>query len=165
MPPVWQQWRQLAPRTRALALAIPIVFAAVVLAVSLVLGVFVLVLLVGSALATVVYAKNRTDRHNAAVDRGEIRVADDPNFRPASVADLDATALARLDQLGIDRTRLGRVVRFDGGVLVKQRTRTELAAVLGDDGGAALFDPRAVTDLRAASEYRAGRGREVIEQA
>jgi hypothetical protein len=35
-----------------------------------------------------------------------------------------------------------------------------VAVVLGDDGRHAYFDPRRVDDFRAASEYRAGRGRE-----
>jgi hypothetical protein len=43
---------------------------------------------------------------------------------------------------------------------VKRRSRTELAVVIGDDGGYAYFDSRAVTDLRAATEYLSGRGRE-----
>ncbi len=49
---------------------------------------------------------------------------------------------------------------FDGGCIVKRRNRTDVSVVVGDDGGIAYFDPRWVDDLRAASEYRAGRGRE-----
>jgi hypothetical protein len=157
---VWQQWRRLPPGTRIVLVVVPVAVALVLLLTAPVFGVFVTVLLAGSAAATVVYHKNRTDRHNAAVERGEIRLVDDPHLRTADPDDLDAHQTARLHGLGFDTGRLGAVQRFDGGWLVKRRTRAELAVVLGDDGGAALFDPRAVTDLRAASEYRAGRGRE-----
>ena len=53
-----------------------------------------------------------------------------------------------------------QVTGFDGGWIVKRRNGRDVSVVVGDDGGFAYFDPRWVDDLRAATEYRAGRGRE-----
>jgi hypothetical protein len=136
----------------------PLVVVAIVLAINVTFGVVLAVLFAGSAAATVTYIKNRTDRHNAAVDRGEIPMAADPHFSP--VTGLDAGLVRALEQIDYPTTRLGAVVRFDGGWLVKRRNRTEFAVVIGDDGGYAYFDSRVVSDLRAATEYMAGRGRE-----
>jgi hypothetical protein len=107
-----------------------------------------------------VYIKNRTDRHNAAVERGEIRIVADPHLQPHPVDGLDVPAMDRLRRLGYPPNDIGQVTSFDGGVIVKRRNRKDVSVVLGDDGGVAYFDPRWVDDLRAASEYRAGRGRE-----
>ena len=73
---------------------------------------------------------------------------------------MDADLARSLDRIGYPTVGLAPVVRFDGGWLVKRRSRTELAVVIGDDGGYAYFDSRAVTDLRAATEYlcRSGPG-------
>lgn len=138
---------------------LPLAVIALLLAASVTAGVAVAVLLVGAAAATATYAKNRTDRHNAAVDRGEITVPPDPHLRKAAVEDLDEGTAGRLAGLGYAPPTLGRVLRFDGGWLVEKRGR-ELALVAGDDGGIAFYDPRWVPGIRAATEYRAGRGRE-----
>ena len=160
LPPVRVQWGRLSLTTRVAVTVVPAAIAVLLLITAPLLGVFVAVLVAGSGAATLVYAKNRTDRHNAAVDRGEIRTVPDPHLRRAGTDELDVDVMQRLYELGFESDRLGRVHRFDEGWLVERRSRTELAVVLGDDGGAALYDPRSVTDLRAASEYRAGRGRE-----
>jgi hypothetical protein len=144
--------------TRAAIVLPPVVVIAAVLAIDVTFGLVLAVLLAGSAAATVTYLKNRTDRHNAAVDSGEIAVVPDPHFSP--VERLDSGLARDLERIGYPSTGLGPVVRFDGGWLVRRRSRTELAVVIGDDGGHAYFDSRAVSDLRAASEYLAGRGRE-----
>jgi hypothetical protein len=160
LPPVRAQWRRLSPGVRTAVIVGPLVVIGAVLAASLAVGTVVAVMLVGAWAASAVYVKNRTDRHNAAVDRGEIRVVADPHLRPSSLGIFDASALARLGELGFARDDIDQVTTFDGGVIVKRRSRHELAVVVGDDGGVAFFDPRWVDDLRAASEYRAGRGRE-----
>jgi hypothetical protein len=117
-------------------------------------------MVVGADLATVTYVKNRTDRHNAAVDRGEIVVRDDPHLRPVSPTELDPVVVERLSTIGYPPPDVGVVLRFDGGWLVKRRHRRDVAVVVGDDLGCARFDPRSTTDLWAATEYLAGRGRE-----
>ncbi|HEY3810248.1 MAG TPA: hypothetical protein VGL49_02345, partial [Acidimicrobiales bacterium] len=68
--------------------------------------------------------------------------------------------IERLDALGYPPTDVGEVTAFAGGWIVKRRNRHDVSVVVGDDGGHAFFDPRWVDDLRAAAEYRAGRGRE-----
>ena len=68
--------------------------------------------------------------------------------------------LARLGELGYPRADIGQVTGFDGGWIVKRRNRRNVSVVIGENGGVAYFDPRWVDDLRAAGEYRAGRGRE-----
>jgi hypothetical protein len=73
---------------------------------------------------------------------------------------IDPEVLRRLERLGYALGDLARVQRFDGGWLVERRQRTELGVVVGDDGGLAYYDPRWVPDVRAATEYLAGRGRE-----
>lgn len=160
LPPVREQWLRLPVAARAASVAVPLIVIGIVLAISLTAGATVGVLIVGMWVATVVYAKNRTDRHNAAVDAGEITVLPDPHFRPASGQDLPTDVLERADDLGRDPTRIGRVVRFDGGWIVKRRNPRDVAVVIGDDGGWARFDPRTVTDLWAVGEYLAGRGRD-----
>jgi hypothetical protein len=154
------QWGRLSLTTRVLIIVVPAAVAVILVVTAPLFGAFVTVLLAGSGAATLVYAKNRTDRHNAAVDRGEIRTVPDPHLRRANADELDVDVMQRLYDVGFAAERLGRVQRFDGGWLIQRRSRTELAVVLGDDGGTALYDQRSVTDLRAASEYRAGRGRE-----
>jgi hypothetical protein len=139
---------------------IPLVFIAAVLAADVAVGAVVGVMIVGVGAASAAYLKNRTDRHNAAVDRGEIPVVADPHLQPVAAVVLDAPVLERLNLLGFPRADIGEVTRFDGGWLVKRRNRRDVSVVVGDDGDHAYFDPRWVDDLRAASEYRAGRGRE-----
>ncbi|HWE55762.1 MAG TPA: hypothetical protein VG435_09625 [Acidimicrobiales bacterium] len=160
LPPVRAQWQAWAPGARAASIVAPLLLVAIVFAVDIRAGATVAVLVVGMALASAVYVKNRTDRHNAAVDRGEIRVLPDPGFRPAAVADLPADVIRRLTDLGHGPEDLGRVVAFDGGWIARQRNPRDVAVVLGDDGGWARFDPRTVTDLWAVGEYTAGRGRD-----
>jgi hypothetical protein len=114
----------------------------------------------GAAAATATYVKNRTDRHNAAVDSGEIRVPPDPHLREVQPSAIEPAVQERLRDLGYPVPQIGRVRRFDGGWLVERRSRSELGVVVGDDGGLAFYDPRWVPDIRAATEYVAGRGRE-----
>lgn len=160
MPPVREQWRRLGPAVRALAVGVPVVVLAVAVLLNPLAGATIAVLVVGLAAATAVYVKNRTDRHNAAVDRGEIAVIDDPNFRPVPLHDLPTAVVDRLTRNGFDDGDFGRVLRFDGGWIVGRSNPRDVAAVAGDDGGVARFDPRTVTDLWAVREYRAGRGRD-----
>jgi hypothetical protein len=138
---------------------VPVVLVALILAADVTIGLTVAVMVFGVGAATVVYLKNRTDRHNAAVDRGEIRVVADPHLLPVNAEALDAPVLERLAALDYPAHDIGEVTRFDGGWIVKRRNRRDVSVVVGDDGGHALFDPRWVDDLRAATEYRAGRGR------
>jgi hypothetical protein len=160
LPPVRTQWRRLDRWVRLAMVGIPAVLVAIVLAVDLAIGVVVLVMVLGVGAATTVYAKNRTDRHNAAVDRGEIRVVPDPHLRSVDATSLDGAVLERLAALGFWPNDIGQVTRFDGGWLVKRRNRRDVSVVVGEDGGHAYFDPRWVDDLWAAAEYRSGRGRE-----
>ena len=141
-------------------IAIPIVVTALVAAIDLRAGATIGVLLLGIGAATGVYAKNRTDRHNAAVDAGEIDVVPDPHFRSGRVDEVPADLLAQADDIGRDPAQIGRVVRFDRGWIVGRRNPKDVAVVIGDDGGWARFDPRTVTDLWAVGEYSAGRGRD-----
>ena len=113
LPSVYRQWTHLSPVTRVVLVAVPVIVLVGVIAVNPAAGATIAVLVVGVAAATAVYVKNRTDRHNAAVDRGEITVVADPGF-----ADVDRTALPAevLDRLGLDRMEagdVGRVRRFD----------------------------------------------------
>jgi hypothetical protein len=156
------QWRKLDRSVRLAIVGIPGLVVAIVLAADVAIGVVVLVMVLGVGAATIVYAKNRTDRHNAAVDRGEIRVVPDPHLRPVDAASLDRTVADRLAALRFWPDDIGQVTRFDGGWLVKRRNRRDVSVVIGEDGGHAFFDPRWVDDLRAAAEYRAGRGREPL---
>ena len=150
-------------RSTRLAIVVPpLVLVAVILIADVTIGLVAAVMVFGVGAATAVYAKNRTDRHNAAVDRGEIRVVPDPHLRRLSVGSLDAAVLDRLAVVGYPAHDIGEVTRFDGGWIVKRRNRRDVSVVIGDDGGHAFFDPRWVDDLRAAAEYRAGRGREPI---
>lgn len=160
LPPLREQWARLAPATRAATVAGPLVVIGIALAIDLRAGATVAVFVLGLVAATAVYVKNRTDRHNAAVDRGEIRVIDDPHFRPAGPEDIPPGALGRIDGMDDDPRGVGRVLRFDGGWIVRRRNPRDVALVIGDDGGWARFDPRSVTDLWAAGEYLAGRGRD-----
>lgn len=160
LPPVRQQWRRLAPTLRLLTVGIPIVFLAVIALFSPLAAATIAILVVGLAAATVVYVKNRTDRHNAAIDRGEITVVDDPDFRPEPAHDLPEAVVRRLARYGFDAGDIGRVLRWDAGWIVGRSNPRDVAAVVGDDGGLAQFDPRTTSDLWAVREYRAGRGRE-----
>ena len=153
-----QQWRRLGPGLRAALVAAPVVVIGATFALDVRVGATVAVLLVGVAAATATFAKNRTDRHNAAVDRGEIQTVADPHF--ADGGRPEPALVERLGGLGFAADDIGRITRFDGGWLVRRRNPRDVAAVLGDDGGCAYFDPRTVTDLWAAAEYLAGRGRE-----
>ena len=160
LPPVRVQWRRLRPSVRALLVAFPAAITGALFAASVDAGVAAAVLSAGAGAATATYAKNRTDRHNAAVERGEIRVPPDPHLVPVAPSKLDAEVRDRLKRIGYSTAAIARVQRFDGGWLVERRKRAELGVVLGDDGGLAYFDPRWVPDIRAATEYIAGRGRE-----
>jgi hypothetical protein len=154
------QWRRLSRAARLAIVGIPLLLVAGLLAGDPAIGAVMAVLVAGAGAATAVYAKNRTDRHNAAVDRGEIRVVPDPRLQQTTVTSLDVAVLHRLERLNYPAHDIGEVTRFDGGWLVKRRNRRDVSIVIGDDGGHAFFDPRWVDDLRAAAEYRAGRGRE-----
>ena len=162
LPPVPQQWARLSLGFRWVLVASPIALVAIVFDLSLAAGTTAAVLIVGVAGATVMFAKNRTDRHNAAVDRGEIAVVPDPHIRAVAAHDLSDEAKDRLAAVGFDLADPVRVQRFDGGWLVRRRNPRDVAAVVGDDGGCAQFDPRSVTDLWAVAEYLAGRGRDNI---
>jgi hypothetical protein len=162
LPPLRTQWRRLRPGIRFTLVAAPVVVVAILFALGATIGVVGLVLIGGAAAASVVYVKNRTDRHNAAVDRGEIRVVADPHVQSVPVGLLDAHVLERLAGLGYAASDIGEVARFDGGWIVKRRDRYAIGVVVGDDGEFARFDPSRVDDLRAASEYRAGRGRDRV---
>lgn len=159
-PPVAVQWARLSLASRVGSIAAPLLLIAIVLAVDVRAGVTVAVLIVGAAAASVVYVKNRSDRHNAAIDSGEIRVPPDPQLRPAAPEELPEGLLRGVDGLDADPTQVGRIERFDGGWIVRRRNPRDVAVVVGDDGGWARFDPRVVTDLWAVAEYRAGRGRD-----
>lgn len=160
-PPVREQWRELTAPTRWAIVVGPTVALAAVLALNLAAGAAVGVLVVGAAAATVMYVKNRTDRHNAAIDRGELVVPDDPHIRRSDLSALDAGTLAVLDRLGYG-VDVGTVKQFDGGWIVRRRNPRDIAVVIGSDGGVAFFDPRWVPDLVAATEFLAGRGREPV---
>ena len=160
LPPVRTQWRRLGRGVRVLIVAGPVLVVVLLFLVSVPAGAAIGVMAVGAGAATVTYVKNRTDRHNAAVDRGEIPLREDPHLRPASPDRLDPGLADRLSSIGYPRGDLGEVTRFEGGWLVKRRNRRDVAVVVGDDDGWARFDPRTVTDLWAATEYLAGRGRE-----
>jgi hypothetical protein len=160
LPPVRTQWLRLALWLRVVLVVVPLVLVVAVLLLDVAAGLTALVFAAGAAAATVVYAKNRTDRHNAAVDRGDIKVAADPHFRAARPEELGEGDWVRLARLGFDRGVVGRIERFDGGWLVRRRNPRDVAAVVGDDGDWAQFDPKAVSDLWAATEYLAGRGHE-----
>jgi len=159
-PPVREQWRELPLAMRVVVTAVPALIVILVLALNLAAGVAAAVLVVGAAAATTTYVKNRTDRHNAAIDRGELRVPDDPHLARVELSTLDSRLLERLAELGYGRSDLGQVKRFDGGWIAKRRNLHDIAVVTGDDGGVAYFDPRWVPDIHAATEYLAGRGRE-----
>lgn len=160
LPPLRRQWRRVSLGVRIGVILGPLLVLAILFAASVQLGAVVAVMVVGVWAATAVYIKNRTDRHNAAVDRGEIRVVADPHLEATRPDALDAQTVERLGRLGYPPNDIGQVTKFDGGCIVKRRNRNDVSVVVGDDGGIAYFDPRWVDDLRAASEYRAGRGRE-----
>jgi hypothetical protein len=160
LPGVRTRWRRLSRNTRLAIVGVPLVVVGLLLAADVTIGVVAAVMVGGVAAATAVYAKNRTDRHNAAVDRGEIRVVADPHLLPLGSAALDEPVLERLAALDYPSYDIGGVTRFDSGWIIKRRNRRDVSVVVGDDGGHAFFDPRWVDDLRAATEYRAGRGRE-----
>jgi hypothetical protein len=140
--------------------AVPLTLAACLFAAGPEAGVAATVLLVGAGAATATYVKNKTDRHNAAVEAGEITVPPDPRIRTSALVDMSSATRERLNLLGFPAGEIGRVERFEGGWLVERSRRGELAVVVGDDGGIAYYDPRWVPDVRAATEYLAGRGRE-----
>jgi|HubBroStandDraft_1064217.scaffolds.fasta_scaffold288638_1 hypothetical protein len=160
LPPLRRQWRRVRPRVRYAVVGIPAVIVAILFAVDVTIGVVALVLAAGVWAATGVYVKNRTDRHNAAVDRGEIRVPADPHLRRVPAASLAEAVQQRLLRLGYPVAEVGEVDRFDLGWIVKRRDRRAVGVVVGDDGEFARFDPTRVDELRAATEYRAGRGRD-----
>jgi hypothetical protein len=160
LPPLRTQWLRLSLAARVAITGVPALLVIILLATTPAFGAVAAVMVAGVGAATVVYIKNRTDRHNAAVERGEIRVVADPHLRGESIGSLDKVTLDRLAALGFPPDDTGQITRFDGGWIVKRRNRHDVSVVVGEDGGFAYFDPRWVDDLRAAAEYRAGRGRE-----
>jgi hypothetical protein len=160
LPPVRVQWQRLPRLSRILVVVLPVALIGGLFAASVPAGVAAAVLGLGAAAATATYVKNRTDRHNAAVDSGEIRVPPDPHLREVQPSAIEPAVQERLRDLGYPVPQIGRVRRFDGGWLVERRSRSELGVVVGDDGGLAFYAPRWVPDIRAATEYVAGRGRE-----
>jgi hypothetical protein len=160
LPPVRRQWLAWPLAARVGSVVAPLVVLVIITLLDVRAGVTIAVLVVGMAAASVVYVKNRTDRHNAAVDRGEIRALPDPHFRLVAAGDLPTDLIDRTAALGHQRDDLGRVLRYDGGWVVRQRNPRDVAVVLGDDGGWARFDPRTMSDLWAVGEYTAGRGRD-----
>ena len=160
IPPFREQWGRLSTRTRVTIMGVPAAVAALIMIANLRAGLTTLVLFAGVEAASAVFVKNRTDRHNAAVERGEIASVADPHFQAAEAFELPAEVSFRLAGLGFPGDDIGTVLRFDSGWLVKHRNPRDVGAVVGDDGEAALFDPRRVTDLWAVTEYLAGRGHE-----
>lgn len=160
-PPVREQFGDLPAPTRWATTVAPLLAIAVVLVLNPAAGAAVAVLVVGAAAATVMYVKNRTDRHNAAIDRGELVVPDDPHIRRSDPSSIDGGTLAVLGRLGYSGD-VGTVKRFDGGWIVRRRNPRDIAVVIGSEGGVAFFDPRWVPDLVAATEFLAGRGREPL---
>lgn len=162
LPPVRDQWARLSPATKVAAIVGPVIVVLAIAAVNAAAAVTIGVLIIGMEVATAVYVKNRTDRHNGAVDRGEIRVVDDPHFIDLDRSQLPAAVAGKLLLDALEPADVGRVRRFDGGWIVGRRNPRDVAVIVGDDGGWARFDPRRVTDLWAVAEYRAGRGRESV---
>lgn len=160
LPGVRERWRRLGPYTRLAIVGLPVALVALILAADVAVGVATAAMVFGVGAATAVYIKNRTDRHNAAVDRGEIRTIADPHLTPLTLTALPPPVLERLAALDYPGHDIGEVIRFDGGWIVKRHNRRDVAVVVGEDEGYAYFDPRWVDNLRAASEYRAGRGRD-----
>jgi hypothetical protein len=160
LPPVRTQWRRVPRPGRLAIVGGPLVVVAALFAADGRAGVVGAVMVGGVGAASALYVKNKTDRHNAAVDRGEIPVVDDPHLQAATMMALPSDMLDRLATLGYPAADIGEVTAFVGGWIVKRRNRHDVSVVVGDDGGHAFFDPRWVDDLRAAAEYRAGRGRE-----
>jgi hypothetical protein len=68
LPSVRVQWLRLALPWRAATAIGPLVVAGIVAAIDVRAGITTAALLAGLGAATAVYIKNRTDRHNAAVD-------------------------------------------------------------------------------------------------
>ena len=159
-PPVAEQWRDVPVAARALLTVVPAAVVVLLLALNPPAGAAAAVLVLGAAAATVTYVKNRTDRHNAAIDRGELRVPADPHLARVDPSELDPAWCERLAAVGYPAAELGQVKRFEGGWIAKRRNPRDIAVVVGDDGGLAYFDPRWVPDVHAANEYLAGRGRE-----
>lgn len=160
LPPLRQQWARLSGSTQILVIAVPSVVTVVLLIINVTAGVSVGVMLIGVAAVSAVFVKNRTDRHNAAVDSGEIAVPDGAGLRPARVDDLPAGIRAGMGHWGVGESAIGQVWRFEGGWLITNRNPRDVALVAGDDGGWARYDPLRVPDVWAVSEYLAGRGRE-----
>jgi hypothetical protein len=151
-----EQWLGLGLAWRVALVAVPVAVAIAAFAVGTRVGVAAAVLLGGAGVVSIVYVKNRTDRHNAAVERGEIGLPG-CGFQWAALDDLPAATRARLVGLGMDLQdgRRVRVARFAGGWLAWE---ARAGLVLGDDGGWARFDPRVAPAEWAACEYLAGRG-------
>jgi hypothetical protein len=160
LPPVREQWSRLGELVRTVAVGLPVLIVVLVTIFNPAAGGALAILFVGTGLATIMFVKNRSDRHNAAVDRGEIRAAPDPHFRNVGRDDLPSAVLVRLEQLRYAPADMGKVMRFDQGWIVRRKNPRDVAVLVGDDGEWAHFDPRLVTDLWAVSEYLAGRGHE-----
>jgi hypothetical protein len=138
----------------------PVVVVGVVFLLNVTAGATAAVFALGVGAASAMFVKNRSDRHNAAIDRGEIAVAGDPHLRAASIEDVPDPVLAALGGRGLLADQVDEVTRFDGGWVLRRRNRRHISVVAGDDGGWAQYDPRVVTDEWAAMEYSAGRGLE-----
>jgi hypothetical protein len=138
----------------------PVVVVGVVLLLNVTAGATAAVFAVGVGAASVMFVKNRSDRRNAAIDRGEIAFAGDPHLRAASVEEVPSPVLAALAGRGLLSDQVGQVTRFDGGWVLRRRNPRHISVVAGDDGGWAQYDPRVVSDQWAAMEYNAGRGLE-----
>ncbi len=85
LPPLRTQWRRVSPGVRLGVILGPLLLLVILFAASVQIGTVAAVMVVGVWAATAVYVKNRTDRHNAAVDRGEIRIVADPHLQPVPV--------------------------------------------------------------------------------
>ena len=71
IPPVREQWRRLPLSLRIPVVVVPLALAGALVLVNVAVGVSIAVLLAGVAAATVTFAKNRTDKLNAALAAGE----------------------------------------------------------------------------------------------
>ena len=142
-------------------IVLPVVVVIALFAASVQLGAVAAVMVVGvwAASGGVCQEPHRPPQRRGRPRRDPDRGRSSPARRCRSARSA-APLVDRLRQLGFPPNDIGQVTGFDGGCIVKRRNRRDVSVVVGDDGGVAYFDPRWVDDLRAASEYRAGRGRE-----
>lgn len=78
VPGIWEQWCSLAVAARVALVAVPLLAIVVATLAEPAAGAAVAVLLVGAAMATVVFFKNRSDRINAAIEGRRRSREDDP---------------------------------------------------------------------------------------